>query len=161
MRVLVIILAVIGGLLVTSVAGCVGCVGCALLLSQGSSPDHFRAEQIRAQHGSVIEAVRAAAADHRPLNHQELRTTLGEDAEDLVAIFAESTDQGAGSFSQRQDLYGRHTIAHNGHSLWNGAGTVWLTVNGERGTFAAYTIHHQQQEWLLVLRDWLPEQAEE
>lgn len=157
MRVVVIILAVIGGLAVASVAGCVGCIGCAVFLAQGSTPEHFTSADISRIYGDEINAISSALAANRPLSHASLSAAHDDFGQGLVAIFPEADDNDVGSSLASNDVYGRYTIERSGYSLWNGVGALWLTVNGAEGTYAAYTVRHQGKAWVLALRDWQPE----
>ena len=157
MRTVVIILAIIGGVFLATIVGCVGCIGAVAYWASTSVPDHFNKADIYQVYQEPIREVAQVLADGKSPAYPAHTF-----ADAVVAIFPDQEDAG-GFDSDRNDydLYGRHAIERNGHSLFNGVGALTLSVDGGSGIYAAYTIQANGRYWLLALRDWKPALAED
>jgi hypothetical protein len=149
MRIIVTILAIIGGLVVLVIGGCIGCVAL-VATSVSSAPEHFTRDGIAAAYGPVIEQVHAAAASGSSLTWPETRFD-----DRLVAIF--EVESRAEDFHDRYtEIYRRHPVEKTSHSLWNGAGSVGLTRAGLSADYAAYQVEVGAASYLLCFEDWHP-----
>lgn len=147
MRAILIILAIIGGLFVLTIAGCVGCT--ALVVSAAADrPAHHDSSAITARYGDAITAA-----------EQQLAAGEIPTAPPLVAV-VRVIEQDVGM--------DEHEVVHppgastTGHMLVNGAGTVWLSLPGGReGSFPTRQVGAGGSTWLLCFEDWTPEPTTE
>lgn len=153
MRILFIILAIIGGLVVLVIGGCIGCVAL-VATSVSTGPSHFTRDEIAATYAPVIEQVRDAMTAGSTVTWPGVRFD-----DSLVAIFRVES-QPEQFHDDYLEIYQRHQVEKTSHALWNGAGSVGLEVDGRSGDYAGYQLDIGPKSYLLCFEDWQPARAE-
>ncbi len=145
------VLAVVGVVFLLLVGGC---VGCAVMIYNAVSdmPAHHNRDAIQAQYPELLERVRSILAAQGPSGlaaAEQLPATL------LAVFIEEPEDVGPTDYTPVHPAHAQ--VEKGGYLIFNGAGSVEVSLDGQRHKAVAYTLEVDGTTYLLALHDWQPE----